>query len=179
VIQVNDEVLLLDDCLMKAQEALIEAKEDGQTKFVVSMGEIAPSPRIFRLAIIDDDPLIRMMLTNLMGKMDVTSQVHIEVQSFTDGVAFFHSDWHHKADHDLVILDKIMPKMDGLEVLQRLRKEKKRDQLSVVMLTSRGNERDLQKAFDLGADDYITKPFKLKDLEVKILRFIKRVEQQC
>ncbi|WP_141431124.1 response regulator [Bacillus sp. 03113] len=178
IIQVNDEALLLDDCLKKAQKALAEAKENGQTKFICSIGGMASAPRMFRVSIIDDDPLIRTMLTNLIKKMDLSGDVHIDVQSFTDGVAFFHSDWHY-ADYDLVILDRIMPKMDGLEVLQRLRKEKNRDQLSVVMLSSRSSERDLEKAFELGADDYVMKPFKIKELEAKIIRFMKRLEQQC
>lgn len=60
---------------------------------------------------------------------------------------------------DLVILDIIMPEMDGYEVLKALKKEPATQDITVILLTAKGLDEDIQRGLDLGADDYITKPF--------------------
>lgn len=63
-----------------------------------------------------------------------------------------------------ILLDWMMPEMDGLEVLAKLKHNKKTEQIPVFMLTDRGMISDLDQAFAIGADDYITKPLDLTDL---------------
>jgi len=60
---------------------------------------------------------------------------------------------------DVVLLDWMMPEMDGLEVLAELKRDPTRKDIPVLMLTAKGMAADIQKALELGADDYITKPF--------------------
>ena len=69
---------------------------------------------------------------------------------------------------DLVVLDVMMPKMDGLAVLAALKAEPQTKEIPVVMLTARASDTDLWEGWDAGADYYITKPFDLEEL----LRFI-------
>jgi DNA-binding response OmpR family regulator len=59
---------------------------------------------------------------------------------------------------DLVLLDIMMPEMDGYEVLRQLKKEGRTQKIPVVFLTAKGLEQDIQKGLDLGAEDYIIKP---------------------
>jgi len=60
---------------------------------------------------------------------------------------------------DVILLDWMMPEMDGLEVLTELKRDKSTAHIPVFMLTAKGMAGDMEKAFELGADDYITKPF--------------------
>jgi DNA-binding response OmpR family regulator len=60
---------------------------------------------------------------------------------------------------DVVLLDWMLPGMDGLEVLTELKHDKKTEHIPVFMLTAKGMASDIDRAFELGADDYITKPF--------------------
>lgn len=76
------------------------------------------------------------------------------------------------AAFDLAILDLGLPGMDGLEVLKRLRSRGKR--LPVLILTARDNLEDRVAGLDLGADDYITKPFDLPELEARVRALIRR-----
>lgn len=71
---------------------------------------------------------------------------------------------------DLIILDLVLPKMDGYKVCEMLKTDKALKGIPVVMLTARGKGLDLEKivAFEFGADAYITKPFKPEDLLLKI-----------
>ncbi|HLX68269.1 MAG TPA: response regulator transcription factor [Verrucomicrobiae bacterium] len=75
------------------------------------------------------------------------------------------------ADYDAVVLDVMMPKMDGWEVLSRLRKTKK---TPVLMLTARDQSRDRVRGLDGGADDYVVKPFDLAELFARLRALIRR-----
>lgn len=75
------------------------------------------------------------------------------------------------ADYDAIVLDVMMPKMDGWEVLTRLRKTKK---TPVLMLTARDQSRDRVRGLDTGADDYVVKPFDLEELFARLRALIRR-----
>ncbi len=74
---------------------------------------------------------------------------------------------------DLVILDIMMPKMDGFEVSRRLREW---SQTPIIMLSARGDESDKVKCLDIGADDYITKPFGASELIARVRAVLRRTE---
>lgn len=74
----------------------------------------------------------------------------------------------------LVLLDVKMPGMDGFEILSRLRRTPSYDRVPIVMLTSLGSESDVVRGFDLGADDYILKPFSPTELVARIRRLIRK-----
>jgi two-component system OmpR family response regulator len=74
-------------------------------------------------------------------------------------------------DYDAIVLDVMMPQMDGWEVLKRLRKAKK---TPVLMLTARDQSRDRVKGLDTGADDYVVKPFDLPELLARLRALIRR-----
>ncbi len=75
---------------------------------------------------------------------------------------------------DLVILDIMMPKMDGFEVCRRLREW---SQVPIIMLSARGDEKDKVKCLDLGADDYITKPFGANELTARVGAVLRRTRE--
>jgi DNA-binding response OmpR family regulator len=68
----------------------------------------------------------------------------------------------------LCVLDVMMPKLSGLEVLQRLREDPATARVRVILLTARGREADVDRGFELGADDYVTKPFSPHELRRRV-----------
>src|SRR5213078_2832765 len=79
------------------------------------------------------------------------------------------------AEHpDLVVLDLMLPGMDGLEVCRELQRDK---WVPVLMLTARTEEADKVAGFAVGADDYLTKPFSLRELVVRVKAILRRVER--
>lgn len=75
---------------------------------------------------------------------------------------------------DLILLDLMLPDMDGFEVCKRLRRDPITERIPVVMVTARGSEMDRVLGLELGADDYITKPFSPRELVLRIRRSIER-----
>ncbi len=80
--------------------------------------------------------------------------------------------------YDLAILDLSLPGMDGLALLQRIRHLEKTARLPVLLLTARGSPEDRVKGLDLGADDYLPKPFELSELEARIRALLRRSNNQ-
>jgi two-component system phosphate regulon response regulator PhoB len=75
---------------------------------------------------------------------------------------------------DLVVLDLMLPGIDGLEVCRRLKSDAKTRRIAVVMLTAKGEEADIVTGLELGADDYVTKPFSGKVLVARVRRLLRK-----
>ena len=73
----------------------------------------------------------------------------------------------------LILLDIMMPQMDGFEVLEKLKEDPETSNIPVIMLTARKSRDDMQRARDLGAVEYITKPFKAVEVVDKVLRHLR------
>jgi two-component system phosphate regulon response regulator PhoB len=75
---------------------------------------------------------------------------------------------------DLMLLDLMLPGIDGLEICRRLRDDPATGEIPIIMLTARGEEEDVVRGLDLGADDYVTKPFSIKVLLARIQSVLRR-----
>ena len=84
--------------------------------------------------------------------------------------------FYEEKDIALLILDVMMPKMDGWEVCREIRKNSK---VPIIMLTARGDERDELLGFDLGVDEYISKPFSPKILVARVEAILRRTGQDA
>jgi len=80
-----------------------------------------------------------------------------------------------KEPPDLILLDLMLPKMDGLTVMRRLTEDDQLKQIPVIMLTAKGEEADVITGLELGADDYVTKPFSPKILVARIRSALRRI----
>jgi DNA-binding response OmpR family regulator len=114
----------------------------------------------------EDDPLIaRFLVSNLEGS-------GFQVTLVEDGDAALEALARER--FGLAVLDINMPKTDGYGVLSQMRLRPESRSTPVLMLSSRVQEHDIVRAFDLGADDYVTKPFNPLELVSRIRRLIRR-----
>lgn len=81
-----------------------------------------------------------------------------------------------KFDYDLVLLDLMLPGLDGLEICKRMRGNKKTKKIPIIMLTAKSEEFDKVLGLELGADDYMTKPFSVKELVARIRAALRRLD---
>ncbi|GEB35554.1 MULTISPECIES: response regulator [Brevibacillus] len=176
VVQIEDGQKPLSHWIDAADTALYAAKNNGRCRVEMAKRNDDPDTRTVRLkvAIIDDDSLTRTLLADC-ARASLEGWIHTDIRTFHEGAAFFESSWHQGPEAYLVILDGIMPHMDGLDVLRLIRALPNSKQYTVLMLTGRSGEQDIARALQLGADDYMTKPFSIKELEARIKRLIKRM----
>src|SRR5208282_4693254 len=116
-----------------------------------------------RILIVEDDPVLADGLTRSLQHAGYV------VDCSRDGAQADHA--LAMRNHDLVILDLGLPNIDGFELLKRLRR---RDTTPVLVLTARDVLEDRVRGLDLGADDYMVKPFDLPELEARVRALIRR-----
>lgn len=97
---------------------------------------------------------------------------HFQVRSVADGQAAM--ELVARELPDLVILDVMLPHVDGLEVCRRLRKEERTTRLPILMLSAKSEELDRVLGLELGADDYLTKPFSPRELSARVKALLRR-----
>ena len=113
-----------------------------------------------RVLIADDEPNIVASLEFLMEQAGFEVRLAANGKEALDLVASF--------GPDLVILDVMMPEMNGYEVCQRLKSDPATRAVKVVMLSAKGREVEVAKGLELGADAYVTKPFSTRELVAKV-----------
>lgn len=104
-----------------------------------------------KILVVDDEPFILKSLTFVLKKEG------FHVESATNGLEALETI--RKEKPDLVFLDIMMPKMNGLEVCQWIREDPQLRDIHVIILTAKGQEADREKGLQIGADEYMTKPF--------------------
>jgi DNA-binding response OmpR family regulator len=110
--------------------------------------------------IVDDEPNIVLSLQFLMKKNG------FEVRTAKDGEEAMAEI--SRAAPDLVLLDVMMPKIDGFSICKQIRANPEWKDMRIIMLTARGRDVEREKGLALGADDYITKPFSTKDAIARV-----------
>jgi two-component system, cell cycle response regulator len=131
-------------------------------------------PHKLNITIVDNDEIIRTMLSKLFQKMNFDN-MQTNIQVFEDGLKFLDSNRLTEEGSHFLILDGVMPVMDGLEILQKVKQHTYQGKISILMLTARKSEGDIARAFKLGADDYMTKPFSMIELQARASRLIQRM----
>lgn len=119
-----------------------------------------------RILVVDDEPQVREVLRLYLAKAGY------EVVQASDGDEALRVD--EREEPDLVILDLMLPRRDGLAVFHRLRA---RREVPIVMLTARGDEGDRLLGLNLGAEDYIVKPFSPREVVARVRNVLRRRER--
>ena len=133
--------------------------------------EIVSEPPLYKkstktIAIVDDEPdILELLGVNL-------EKAGYKVQTFENGEDFFAFLKNNKAD--LIVLDVMLPDSDGFEICKYLKNDNEYSSIPVIMLTARGTEMEKILGLELGADDYVTKPFSPRELVARVKAVLRR-----
>ncbi|MBB1269263.1 phosphate regulon transcriptional regulator PhoB [Shewanella sp. SR44-3] len=119
-----------------------------------------------RILIVEDESAIREMLIFVMEQHGFTT---VAAEDFDSAIALLQEPYP-----DLIILDWMFPGGSGIQLAKRLKQDEFTRQIPIIMLTARGEEEDKVKGLEVGADDYITKPFSPKELVARIKAVLRR-----
>jgi DNA-binding response OmpR family regulator len=134
----------------------------------------AHSPReanaaaVKRIALIEDDADIAYTI-----RLNLRKEKRYQVEHYVSGLAALAA--MQERPFDLVILDLNLPDIDGLALCRELRRAEETRRIPIIMLTARVEERDKLLGFEIGADDYITKPFSMRELLARVHAHLRRV----
>ena len=120
-----------------------------------------------RILVIEDDDAIATLI-----------QYNLEKEGYDVGIAGDGEEGLVQTDErlpDLIVLDWMLPKVSGIEVCRRLRGRPETRNVPIIMLTARGEETDRVRGLDVGADDYLTKPFSVPELNARIRAVLRRI----
>lgn len=118
--------------------------------------------------IVEDDAAIRDMLCFTLKQSGFSCEPHSTAEQGLD--------WLKTNHPDMILLDWMLPGIDGIEFIRRLRANEARAQIPVIMLTAKGESEDMVKGLSVGADDYVNKPFSPAELVARIKAVLRRCE---
>ncbi|MGH7361243.1 MAG: response regulator transcription factor, partial [Candidatus Methylomirabilales bacterium] len=123
-----------------------------------------------KVLVVDDEPLIAQMLT------DRLQELYVNVIRASNGVEALEMAWEHVPD--LILLDVMMPKIDGFEVAKILKENPRTATIPIIFLTALSQVKDKVRGLQLGAEDYVTKPFHFDELLVRVNKVLRKSEAE-
>ena len=116
--------------------------------------------------IVDDEPAIRQMLGFALAGAGFRFQEAADAEEAQTSIG--------RATPDLILLDWMLPNVSGIDLARRLKRAPETQEIPIIMLTARGEETDKVKGLEVGADDYVTKPFSTRELVARIKAVLRR-----
>ena len=165
----------LEEAITKADRLMYMAK--GHKNIVVTRWnqkkntDETEKRNLPKLLVVDDSEMNREILKEILGK-------EYRILEACDGEEALKMLEQHGTEISLVLLDIIMPKMDGFEVLAYMNRDKWIEDIPVIMISSEGSESYIRRAYELGASDYISRPFDAKVVYQRVINMIKLYAKQ-
>lgn len=121
-----------------------------------------------RICIVEDEPDIANLVARTLRKEQFAVSVYHDGESFLRSL--------DDELPDLVVLDLMLPGIDGLDVCREMRSDERTRSVPIIILTAKGTELDIVLGLELGADDYVTKPFSIRELIARVKAVLRRIE---
>ena len=121
----------------------------------------------YKILVVDDEPSIVRLMEFILARQGHEMLVAVNGEEALEKV--------HANRPDLVLLDIMMPRIDGYEVARTLRADPKTSELPIIMLSAKAQEEDIQKGIDVGVNEYITKPFSPEQLVHIVADYLHRL----
>ncbi|MBW4082998.1 diguanylate cyclase [Paenibacillus sp. S150] len=173
---VREELNEPDSLIGEADQALYASKDSGRNRTTLYTEQLdtGKAESLLNVIVVDDDALIRRIVTRHFAAWEPAGIDGVKASSYASGPLFLESDWYAQGNKYIILLDGAMPELDGLEVLKRIRSSCPEENVLVIMLTGRNDQRDIIHALQMGADDYVVKPFHLPELMTRMERLAHR-----
>ncbi|WP_339266077.1 diguanylate cyclase [Paenibacillus sp. FSL R5-0470] len=174
--EVTEAENIADKIVEEADQALYASKDAGRNQTTLYTDHLSSTKKhsVLNVIVVDDDALIRKIVTHQIDTWEPEDIAEVNISSYANGLDFLQSDWYSIDEKYIILLDGVMPDLDGVEVLERIRKTYPEVNILVIMLTGRNNQADIVHALQMGADDYVVKPVHMPELLSRMERLAHR-----
>jgi CheY-like chemotaxis protein len=148
------------------------SKGPEQIEYIASFKK-RPSEKV-RVSILEENAIYRDVLHRTLDNLDL-GHFELEIKEFQDGYEFLESKWYLSSHTHLILMNDILPRQSGLDVLHEIRRLPNNKRIIVFMMTKRSSEEDMIYAYESGVDSYFIKPFNLRLLEIEVKRTFERL----
>jgi len=172
IVAVKNDQVTFEDLKGKQFEVFNELSEPWEIEIVTSF-KAQPLKRV-KVSILEENAIFSEVLEMTVQKM-VIDHFQLETKVFSDGYEFLQSDWYLSGHTHLVIMNDILPRKNGLNVLHTLRNMANQKKFIIYMMTNRNSQGDMNYAYESGVDEYLIKPFDLNLLQAQLKRTFARL----
>lgn len=169
----NDKVSF-EELIAKGSQALKDSAKLGAWQIQYIHDYQAKNIETIKISILEDDVIFRQILHASLENLPV-NLFQLEIKAFGDGYDFLQSDWYTSSHTHILIMNDILPRKNGLDVLHTIRRLPNNQKFITFMMTKRKTEEDMIYAYENGVDEYVIKPFNLRLFEAQMKRTLHRL----
>lgn len=167
----------VEDIIDDSDKALYDSKKNGRNRTTIYSIKSTPSyEKLLNVIIVDDDGLMRTILKDSFSEWELDNDITVTVEAYKNGKDFLSASWYRSNEKYLILLDGVMPGMDGVEVLTEVRSNYPEKNIVISMLTSRSGEENIAQALIKGADDYMLKSLKVEEIMTRSETLVRRMK---
>ncbi|MGE7691489.1 response regulator [Lysinibacillus sp. NPDC097214] len=172
IVEVKNDQVMFDDLIAKQFEVFSQLSEPWKIEVVTDYNS-QPIKRV-KVSILEENVVFGELLELTLQKM-IVDHFQLETKVFSDGHEFLQSDWYLSGDTHIVIMNDILPRENGLNVLHTLRQMANQKKFIIYMMTNRKSLGDMIYAYESGVDEYLIKPFDLNLFQAQLKRTFARL----
>lgn len=174
IVEISQSKISFEEALYAGKEALYQALKNGPFSMQIVETYSEREVEKVKVSIIEDNNMMQNVLQTLLQRTAM-DYFDLEIQTFDDGEQFLQSTWYQSGHTHIVMINDVLPKKSGVEVLHELRSMPNTMKYIIFMLSKGKTEEDMMYAYDIGVDEFILKPFNVKLVEAQIKRWLKRL----
>lgn len=163
----------LEEVLNKSEEAVLTITSPQQEPLIIG-DFFTKEPTVIKVSIVENDDVSLSIFKNMFKNIDVTNSM-LDIRTFKDGLAFMDSNWYRSGNSHIIVLNDILPKKNGFEVLNYLRALPNEQKYIILFISTRVSEDAQLYCYENGADAYFVRPINLRVLEIQIKNYLKRL----
>jgi PleD family two-component response regulator len=174
VAQINNQNVVFDQLIEMGKEALKLSVKQGPWNINIIETYKDKDIETLKISILEENDIVRKVLKETLEGLPV-NHFQLEIKLFQDGYEFLTSDWYLDSYTHVLVMNDILPRKNGLEVLHAIRRLPNNKRFIVYMMTKRKSEEDMIFAYESGVDEYLVRPLNLKLFKAQLIRTFERL----
>lgn len=174
IVEIGNSEVVFKEVFESGQLALMNSVSRGPFEIEYEEKYKKKAMETIKVSVLEDNEIFQGVLRHSLENLSV-EHFYLDIRTFQDGYEFLESDWYMSSHTHILIMNDILPRKNGLDVLHTIRQMPNNKKFIVFMMTKRQSEADMIYASEKGVDEYLIKPFNLRLFEAQLKRNLDRL----